>query len=489
MSQLLKDEASGEHGSFFYVKGDFLMNVFPVILSGGIGSRLWPLSRKTSPKQFISLLNDRNLLQNTYARFADRNLFNAPVIVCNEEHRFQVAESLREVGVDDAVIILEPCMKNTAPAIALAALAIQEADRDGVMLAVPSDHYMCNVAVFLSACKKALSAMNLNETLCAFGIQPERAETGYGYMELKDESAPGVFCVKQFVEKPDKVRAEQYLKSEAYYWNSGIFMFKAATYLSALKVCAPEIYQNCFESFRQKRKDLDFIRVKAQEFSKCQSISIDYAVMEKYDKVVAIPLKNAGWSDIGSWRALFDVGEKDKSGNILKGDVYQTGSQNCYLRSHDRLLAAVGVKNLVVVETADAIMVADQSRTQEIKAIVKQLEQNKRQELVKHKRRYSPWGHGDRIAEGSGFIVNKLYFKAQANSSLQMHYHRLEHFTVLRGAAKVMIDGQKYMLSEGDSVTAKPLQTHQIFAIGRLALEILEIQMGHYLADEDIVRL
>ncbi|MCF6764286.1 mannose-1-phosphate guanylyltransferase/mannose-6-phosphate isomerase [Thiotrichales bacterium 19S3-7] len=459
--------------------------IYPVILSGGVGSRLWPLSRKKSPKQFIPLIDNHNLLQSTYLRYVDEPLCEKPIIVCNEDHRFQVAESLRALEVENATIILEPEAKNTAPAIALAALAVLEKEQDPFILVSPSDHYVNN---FKKLFKILAQARLESEYLYTFGIQPSSAETGYGYIKVGSKRNDTVYDVISFIEKPNKESAKAYLKEGSYYWNSGIFLFKATTYLKQLEVNDPKTYQSCVKSFNQKQKDLDFIRIDAETFSHCADISVDYAIMEKAKKIAVIPIEQLKWSDIGSWKALFDLANKDQNGNIVKGDIYQVNTKNCYLHSHDRLLATAGIDSLVVVETADAILVADASHTQEIKALVSKLKLDNRQEVIKHKRHYAPWGYSDQIAKGDNFIVNKLYFKANAKSSLRMHYHRSEYFTVLSGAIKVLINDQTYLLSQGMSINILPLQKHQVIAIGQLPAEMLEIQSGAYLSDDDIER-
>lgn len=460
-------------------------NIYPVVLSGGAGSRLWPLSRQKSPKQFIPLIDDKNLLQNTCLRYQDQSIFSPPVIVCNEDHRFQVAESLRNIDINQASIILEPCARNTAPAIALAALQVYQENPEAMMLISPSDHYIENFEELLT------DIQNLDfqsECLYTFGIKPTHAETGYGYIQVGKKIADSVYEVSQFIEKPNKERAQIHIEKGNVYWNSGLFLFSAKTYLEQLQQHQLDVYECCIKSFEQRVKDLDFIRVAKTHFEACPNISIDYAVMEKADKIAVIPLSEVKWSDIGSWGALFELGQKDQKGNIIKGDVCQIDTQNCYLRSHDRLLATVGVSGLVVVETADAVLVADRDNTQAIKQVVEMLGVSKRTEAIKHKRHFGPWGYSDRIAKGENFLVNKLYFKAGAESSLQMHYHRTEYFTVLSGAIKIKVEDKEYLLSQGMSITIEPLQKHQVIAIGQLSVEVLEVQLGSYLAEDDIER-
>lgn len=459
--------------------------IFPVILSGGVGSRLWPLSREESPKQFIPLFDDKNLLQNTCLRYKGDSMFHDPVIVCNETHRFQVAESIRGFNYESADIILEPYARNTAPAIALAAFRVLEREPEGIMLVSPSDHYIKNFSEIIHMIENIDMQ---NHCLYTFGIKPKFAETGYGYIEAGASVDGFSHRVQRFVEKPDIKKANEYVNQDNFYWNSGMFLFRAQAYLEELKSYQPEMYELCQQAYHEHQKDLDFIRVCKKSFNQCDDISIDYAVFEKTKNAMVIPLSKTQWSDIGSWDALSNLGSKDSNGNVIEGDVFQVDSKSCYLRSHDRLLATVGVENLVVVETADAVLVANTNSTQDIKAIVEKIKSDNRQEVVKHKRHYSPWGYSDQLVKGENFIVNKLYFKLETNSSLQMHHHRVEHFTVLRGAARVIIDDKERLLYEGMSVSIMPLEKHQVFAIGLLPLEMIEIQSGSYISEDDVVR-
>lgn len=460
-------------------------NIYPVILSGGTGSRLWPLSRQKSPKQFIPLFNNQNLLQNTCLRFQGSKLFTSPIIVCNEHHRFQVAESLHELEIVDYEIILEPCARNTAPAIALAALSVLEKDPEGVMLVSPADHYIDDFSEIMNV----LTDINVeSDSLYALGIKPTTPETGYGYIEQGIQKNKKVYYAKQFVEKPSLLEAEEYLRQNAFYWNTGVFLFKANAYLKELKKQQFKLYELCLQAYSFKKRDLDFIRVSKNAFSKCEDVSIDYAVMEKSENILLIPLNQTIWSDVGSWRALFDIGHKDHHGNIIQGDVYQVNSKNCYFRSHGRLLSAVGVEGIAVIETADAILVTNTNCTQDIKLIVDKLKKAGRQEIAKHKRNYSPWGYSDQLVKGDNFVVNKLYFKIKSKSSLQRHHYRSQCFTVLKGATRVMVNDTEHLLSEGMSITIMPLEKHQVFAIGTLPLEMLEIQSGSYISEDDIER-
>lgn len=490
IDKLIQQQERGVHEfkpSFPTVEKGTKNAIYPVILSGGAGSRLWPLSREKSPKQFISLVNDHNLFQNTCMRFMDTAGFRPPVIVCNEAHRFQVAESLRSLHIEDATIILEPCARNTAAAVALAALHTLEENENAMMLVCPSDHYIANNDELLQkAINIALS--DVDEYLYTFGVKPKAAETGYGYLETGEIIQDNVYSVKRFIEKPNKTVAEKLYQDPSCFWNSGIFLFKAKAYLEALKQYCSDIYQHCVSSFIARKTDLDFIRVDKADFSKCENISIDYAVMERSDKVAMLTLTETDWSDIGSWAALFDLGTKDNNGNFVKGDVFHFDTQNCYLRAYDRLLAVVGLKDLVVVETADAILVADKAKTQEIKAIVTELKQNGRQELEKHKKYYSPWGYSEELTRGDGFIIKKLYFKIGAKSSLHMHFHRREYVSILKGAAEILLEDKVHLLSEGESLEIKPLKKHRITAMGNIPLEMIELQSGSYLGDDDMKR-
>lgn len=459
--------------------------IYPVILSGGVGSRLWPLSREESPKQFVPLFNDKNLLQNTCSRYKNDNLFYDPIIVCNDAHRFQVAESIRGFKYQSSDIILEPCARNTAPAIALAAFRAIEKDPESIMLVSPSDHYIDD----FKEITHIIEHLDMRKpSLYTFGIKPDSAETGYGYIKMGKRVDIFSHEVQRFIEKPDIKKANEYVKQGDFYWNSGMFLFHAKVYLEELKSYQPETYESCCQAYQKHRKDLDFIRVCEQSFRQCNDISIDYAVFEKTKNAMMIPLSEIQWSDVGSWGALSKLGNKDSDANIIKGDVCQVNSKSCYLHSHDRLIAAVDVDGLVVVETADAVLVANANSTQNVKAVVEKLKCDNRQETRKHKRHYGPWGYRDQLVKDENFLVNRVYFKKDAESSLQMHHYSRKYFTVLRGAARVMINGKEHLLSVGMSVSIAPLQRHQVFAIGLLPLEMIEIRSGSHISEDDIVR-
>ncbi|WXG52270.1 MAG: mannose-1-phosphate guanylyltransferase/mannose-6-phosphate isomerase [Candidatus Sedimenticola sp. (ex Thyasira tokunagai)] len=461
--------------------------IVPTILSGGSGTRLWPLSRKAYPKQFLPLVDDLSLFQSTVQRVAGFADCSNPLIVCNEEHRFLVAEQLRNIEAEASAILLEPEAKNTAPALACAALAAQERSEDAVLLVLPSDHLIQNVDLFLQAIEKGLSSAAQGK-LATFGIVPTSPATGFGYIRYTAEKLDQVAAcpVDEFVEKPPLETAKEYLKSGDYLWNSGMFLFKAATYLDELQRHAPEILQQCRISYDNRGRDLDFERLEKDAFSACPSESIDYAVMEKTDRAAVIPL-DAGWSDVGAWTALSDVSDPDSNGNVMIGDVVAEGVSNSYLRSEHRLLAGIGLDQLVVVETADAVLVADKSRIQDVKLIVDRLKKAGREECSDHVRVYRPWGSYETIDECSRFKVKRILVKPGASLSLQMHHHRAEHWVVVNGTAKVTRGEDDLVLSEDESVYI-PLGTkHRLENPGIIPLEIIEVQTGSYLGEDDIV--
>lgn len=462
--------------------------IYPVILSGGTGSRLWPLSREQSPKQFISLIDDKNLLQNTCLRFAGLKEFTDPIIICNQDHRFQAAESLRNINMKPMSIILEPIARNTAPAIALAAFSILEMDMDGVMLVLPADHYLKDSTEMINSVITAAESCHIHDYLFTFAIKPQKAETGYGYIEIGEMLGGGIRKVAKFIEKPNVDAAKKYLDSGKYYWNSGIFLFSAKLYLKELKESHLEIYQTCQKAYFLRKQDLDFVRVDPEAFESCPSESIDYAILEKTKNILVILLGKSTWSDIGSWGALFDLGKKDESGNILKGDILCSSVSNCYLQSHDRLLAAVGIKDIIVVETADAILVVHRNKTQKVKHIVKKLQCNTRDEVLRHKKSYSPWGYSEELHKGNGFIVKFLHFIESGRTSLHKHYNRSEYFSVLLGEAEIVLGKERIRLKAGESISVNPEIEHQIINVGEMSLSMLEVRLGIVLDELDIVR-
>ncbi len=459
--------------------------MIPVIMSGGSGTRLWPLSRKNKPKQFLNLFGDQSLFQDTLTRLSGLDELQAPIIVCNDEHRFMVAEQLQELGEHKADIILEPCARNTAPAIAIAALQAQLLGDDPILLVLAADHVIHDHPAFHSAISKAKIVAEQGY-LVTFGIVPDSPHTGYGYIEAENKTSSSK--VSAFVEKPNKEIAEQYLASGNYYWNSGMFMFKASTILQELALFAPEMLKNCQLAVDKAATDLDFVRLDKESFSACHSDSIDYAVMEKTDKAMVIPL-DAGWSDVGSWSSLWENHDKDRDNNVSIGDVILEKVTNSYIHSEHRLVSVLGVDNLVVVETPDAVMIADKHQAENIKTIVSKLQKEERDEAIVHRKCYRPWGHYDAIDQGQRFQVKRITVNPGASLSLQLHHHRAEHWIVVKGTAEVTCGDVVSLVSENES-TYIPLGTqHRLSNPGRVPLEIVEIQSGSYLGEDDIVRL
>lgn len=466
------------------------MKVTPVIMAGGAGTRLWPMSRSLYPKQFLSLIEETTMLQDTYSRLNGLG-FDASRVICGEEHRFTVAEQLRTSGVKNAEIILEPEGRNTAPAIALAAFQSQEGNAEKsnqsetLLLVLPADHVISDVAAFQAAVKRAAKFASQGK-LVTFGIVPYSPETGYGYIR-RGSPLDDAFEVAQFVEKPDLATAENFLSTGKYLWNSGMFLFDAATYLEELKRQRPEIYEACRQSMANQHQDMDFIRPDKQSFIACPSDSIDYAVMEGTERAVVVPV-DCGWSDVGSWSSLWDVSRKDENGNFTHGDVMTEATQNTYIRSDRSLIAAVGVSDLIIVETDDAIMVSQRDRAQDVKAIVEKLKARGRSEAKLHRKVFRPWGHYDSIDSGDRFQVKRIVVNPGCKLSLQMHHHRAEHWIVVRGTAKVTRDDEVLLLSENES-TYIPLGTkHRLENPGTIPLEIIEVQSGSYLGEDDIIR-
>ncbi|TQV73423.1 mannose-1-phosphate guanylyltransferase/mannose-6-phosphate isomerase [Exilibacterium tricleocarpae] len=458
-----------------------------VILSGGSGTRLWPLSRRAYPKQFIDLIDTNSLLQNTVARALEVTDNAPPLLVCNQEHRFFIAEQLRQLGVGAAGILLEPEAKNTAPAIAAAAAhALHEDESDPVLLVMPADHVIRDIAAFKAAVDIARPAAEAGK-LVTFGIVPAVPETGYGYIHRGEETGAGTYKVRQFVEKPDLETACRYLEQGDYYWNSGMFLFKASTLLGQLEKFEPDMVAAVGDAYKQAHKDLDFIRLEPAGFARCRAESIDYALMEKADDVVVVPL-DAQWNDIGSWSAIWDVAEKDARGNCSIGDVISHDTTNSYLYSGGKLLATVGLDNIVAIETDDAVLVADKDRVQDVKAIVKALETSDRDEIDYHRKVYRPWGYYDSVDMGERFQVKRIVVNPGQQLSLQMHHHRAEHWIVVQGTAKVVRGEDEYLVTENESTYIPLGVKHRLENPGAIPLEIIEIQSGSYLGEDDIVR-
>ena len=462
-----------------------MATITPVLLCGGVGSRLWPVSRQGRPKQYLNLIGDTSMLQQTLTRIG-AIAQTAPIIVCNEEHRFLVAEQVRQLGLTSPTIILEPEGKNTAPAIALAAIAASASDPEVNLLVLPADHYVGKPAALIDAIEKAASASSQGK-LVTFGLVPSRAETGYGYIKRGEALATDVSVLEQFVEKPDQPTAEGYIASGDYVWNSGMFMFTAARYLESLGEFQPEMADVCERAMAQAERDMDFIRPDAEVFATCASDSIDYAVMEHTPEGAVVSL-DCGWSDIGAWSALWEVGDQDSAGNVTQGDVVLNKTQNSYVRSQSRLVTTTGVKDLVVVETADAVMVAARHAVQDVKDIVSSLRKSNRSEANIHQRVFRPWGSYESLTSGDGFQVKRLMVNPGQQLSLQMHNHRAEHWVVVRGTA-VVVNGETELTLSADQSTYIPVcAKHRLSNPGPDVLELIEVQSGSYLGEDDIVR-
>lgn len=458
----------------------------PVIMAGGSGTRLWPLSRQLNPKQFLPLVDaDSTMLQATLKRLEGLDQ-SMPVLICNEHHRFLAAEQLRQVGMEQATIILEPVGRNTAPAIALAAMQATRDGADPIMLVLAADHLIKDVAAFQAS---VLIALNLAQTgkLVTFGITPTHPETGYGYLQMGQSVGEGGFEVSQFVEKPDLSTAQAYLADGGYYWNSGMFMFRASRYLEELETFRPDILAACRAALAGGSQDMHFTRVDEAAFAACPDDSVDYAVMEKTADAVMVPL-DAGWSDIGSWTALWDVSDKDQQGNVFKGDVLNQQSRNTYVHADSRLVATVGLDDLVIVETKDAVLVAHKDHVQDVKKIVEQLKNGSRTEHINHREVYRPWGVYDSVDNGHRYQVKRITVKPGAKLSVQMHHHRAEHWIVVSGTARVTNGEKTYLVCENESTYIPIGQIHALENPGVIPLELIEVQSGSYLGEDDIVR-
>ncbi len=456
--------------------------IVPVILSGGSGTRLWPLSREAYPKQFLPLVGDDTMLQATWKRVASI-AGAAPIVVANQEHRFMAAEQLRECKVQPQALILEPVGRNTAPAIAIAALQALASGDDALLLVLPSDHVVRNEAAFHAAVKQAAIAAESGK-LVTFGIVPTAPETGYGY--IKAATGEGVRAVDRFVEKPDLATAEQYVASGEYFWNSGMFLFKASRYLKELEALQPAILSACRQALDKAARDNDFIRLDAEAFAASPNDSIDYAVMEKTADAAVVPL-DAEWNDVGSWSALWEVSDKDADGNACHGDVIALDCKDSYAYGN-RLIAMVGLQDVVVVETDDAVFVGHKDRVQDVKEIVGQIKRDGRSEAAAHRKVYRPWGAYDSIDNGARFQVKRITVKPGATLSLQMHHHRAEHWIVVSGTAEVTRGDEVILLSENQSTYIPLGVTHRLKNPGKLPLELIEVQSGSYLGEDDIVR-
>jgi mannose-1-phosphate guanylyltransferase/mannose-6-phosphate isomerase len=468
------------------------MKIYPVILSGGAGTRLWPLSRAVLPKQLLPLVSDKTMLQDTVLRVSGWPDLMPPLLVCGNEHRFLVAEQMREIGVTPLGILLEPVGRNTAPAVAAAAHYLKAIDPDAVMLVLPADHVIDNVDAFREAVGQA-AAMVSTGCLATFGIVPQAPETGYGYIR-RGEPAKGAehgYQVAQFVEKPDRDKAQRFLDEGGYYWNSGMFLFRADRYLVELTEFAPAIAAASEAAVKQGYRDLDFCRLDETAFAACPSDSIDYAVMERTGSAVVVPA-DIGWSDVGSWSALWQVQRGDAAsnpdGNVARGDVYLDGVTNTLVRAESRIVAVVGVDDLIVVETPDAVLVAAKSQVQRVKQVVDHLKDKARTEHLHHTKVYRPWGHYEGIDAGDRFQVKRITVKPGEKLSLQMHHHRAEHWVVVSGTARVTCGEKVSLLSENESTYIPIGMNHRLENPGKVPLHIIEVQSGSYLGEDDIVR-
>ena len=465
--------------------------IIPVILCGGSGTRLWPLSRRSFPKQFLSLSSNSNksLLQLTQERINALEGIQEPILICNEEHRFLVAEQMREINITPKTILLEPFGRNTCPAITLAAIKALDFDPDPILLILSSDHIIEDYKEFIKVIEAGINFAK-EKKLVTFGIVPKTPETGYGYIKSK-EPIENMFNIgskiDSFIEKPDLEKAKEFISDKRYLWNSGIFMFKAKTILNEVKLFVPNIFEDCKNSLKDKLFDLDFQRLNTDDFSKCPNISIDFAVMEKTKKGIVIPL-SAGWTDVGSWDAVWKISKKDSSGNFIKGNVISRNTRNSYLRSEKRLLATIGIQDLIVVETGDVVLVAKMENSQEVKNIVNILKENDNPLGAEHKKIYRPWGFYESIVEDQRWQVKLITVKPGHKLSLQKHNHRSEHWIVVSGTAKVKIEKEEITLYENESSYIPLGSKHRLSNPGKIPLTIIEVQSGSYLGEDDIER-
>ena len=465
--------------------------LIPVILCGGSGSRLWPLSRKSYPKQFLILEGniELTLLQKTLKRLETFENISKPIIICNEDHRFLVAEQCRAIDIVPEEIILEPVGKNTASAIALASLRALDINKEANLIVLSSDHIIKNEQQFLEAVECGLN-LSFNNKIVTFGVIPDRPETGYGYIQTKnriDINNLKGHKIKKFIEKPDYKKAQEYISEGNYVWNSGIFIFKASIIVKELEKYSDNNLDIIKSSLIESKRDLDFLRIDKDLFEKCEDISIDNAVMEKTELGVVVPIDN-GWSDIGSWYSLWQCSEKDKNSNYIKGQVYSEQSSNNYVRSEGRLIVTIGIMNMVIVETDDAILISDIKKTQEVKNVVKRLEEGGFRESLAHNLVHRPWGSYQSMLKEKRWQVKLIKVKPNSSLSLQMHHHRSEHWVVVKGTAKVEIDGDDKLLSENQSIYIPIGKSHRLTNPGKMTLELIEVQSGPYLEEDDIVR-
>ena len=465
--------------------------ILPVILSGGTGSRLWPSSRASFPKQYLSISDEKSLtfFQQTVKRVSDHKNFDPPIVICNEEDRFIVAEQLRDLNINSSTILLEPIGRNTAPAITLSAIKALEKGYDPLLLILPADHLIGNLPKFQDVLKSALKYC-MDYKLVTFGIKPDKAETGYGYIEadnMLDFNKTKGEKIVNFLEKPNREIANKLFNDKKYSWNSGIFFFKASVFIAEIKKNKPDIYKFCKDSLSSRLLDLDFQRVDAKLFKLCESISIDNAIMEKTNKGIVLPL-DAGWCDIGSWESMWDSSEKDKNGNVFSGNILAKNVKNSLFRSEERLVVGIGLEDMIVVETLDAILVSDKNKTQDVKEIVKNLEVQGKSEARIHKTIYRPWGNYTSIAEGSNWQVKRIIVNSGGSLSLQKHLYRSENWVVVDGTALVEIEGQELIINKNQSAYIPPGAKHRLSNPSKENLILIEVQSGNYLGEDDIIR-
>jgi mannose-1-phosphate guanylyltransferase/mannose-6-phosphate isomerase len=464
--------------------------IVPVILSGGSGTRLWPLSRAMYPKQFLHFFNGdgRSLLGTTLGRLGSDNDFAAPIVVCNSDHRFLVQEEVARAGIDPQAIILEPVARNTAAAVAVAALFAQRQNPNAILAVMPSDHIVDDEPGFVDGIKRA-AQIAATGRLVLFGIKPAEAHTGYGYIHqgapLDAES--GGFAVEAFCEKPKRAVAEQYVAAGDYFWNSGIFVLSARTFLTELERLDPRIFEAARDALDAATEDLGFLRLEATAFAESPNISIDYAVMEKTKAAAMLPL-DVGWSDVGSWSSLWEIAPRDERGNAVEGDALLLDTKNCLVHSERSLVATIGLEDLIVVDTPDALLVADKARAQEVSGLVAKLKQSNRKEHEQHLRNYRPWGFFETLSIGGRFQVKLLHVKPGGKLSMQMHHHRSEHWVVVRGTARVTIGEDEKLVQENESVYITATHWHRLENPGKVPLELIEVQIGSYLGEDDIIR-
>lgn len=467
-----------------------MSKIYPVVLSGGAGTRLWPLSRALYPKQFIRFFKDQSssLLAATLGRLSPGRGFQAPIVVCNNDHRFLVRDEIERAGIEAGAILLEPMARNTAAAIAAAALLIERADPDGILAVMPSDHAIRDEAGFATAVRRA-AEIAATSKLVLFGIAPNSPHTGYGYIHRGTPLAnfDGAFSVSAFKEKPNRETAQGYLATGEYYWNSGIFVLGASTFLKELKRLNPAVFDAAQKAIAAAQEDLGFLRLDAEAFSQSPSISVDYAVMEKTSLAAVLPI-DVGWSDVGSWSSLWELSGRDADGNAVSGDALLESTQDCYVHSERALVATIGVKDLVIVDTPDALLVADKARAEDVGGIVSRLKQAKRKEHEGHIRNYRPWGFFETLNLAPRFQVKLLHVKPGAKLSMQMHHHRSEHWVVVHGTAEVTIGSEQKLVYENQSVYIVAGQWHRLHNPGKTPLELIEVQLGSYLGEDDIVR-